>query len=116
MHSLELVKPDGRALTLYARGPIAPVADVPSPFREPLGTKAHLRWHPLRGEWVTYAAHRQDRTFQPPPEYDPLAATVDRRRPTLQVVHPRKIAPLDFEEVRAVADYLSRIEWSDPDH
>ncbi len=25
---------------------------------------------------------------------------------------PRKIAPLDFEEVRAVADYLSRIEWS----
>ena len=39
---------------------------------------------------------------------------VDRRRPTLQAVHPRKIAPLDFEEVRAVADYLSRIEWSDP--
>jgi hypothetical protein len=38
---------------------------------------------------------------------------VDRRRPTLQAVHPRKIAPLDFEEVRAVADYLSRIEWSD---
>jgi len=37
---------------------------------------------------------------------------VDKRRPTLQEVHPRKIAPLDFEEVRAVADYLSRIEWS----
>ena len=82
MHSLELAKPDGRALTLYARGPIAPVAEVPTPFREPLGSKAHLRWHPLRGEWVTYAAHRQDRTFQPPPEYDPLAATVDPQRPT----------------------------------
>jgi cytochrome c553 len=39
---------------------------------------------------------------------------VDNRRPTLQEVHPRKIAPLDFEEVRAVADYLSRIEWSSP--
>jgi UDPglucose--hexose-1-phosphate uridylyltransferase len=32
----------------------------------------HLRWHPLRGEWVAYAAHRQDRTFLPPPEYNPL--------------------------------------------
>jgi cytochrome c553 len=41
---------------------------------------------------------------------------VDGRRPTLQLVHPRKIEPLDFEEVRAVADYLSRIGWdtSDP--
>ena len=82
MHSLELVKPDGRALTLYGRSALAPVADAPSPFREPLASKAHLRWHPLRGEWVTYAAHRQDRTFQPPPEYDPLAPTVDRERPT----------------------------------
>jgi UDPglucose--hexose-1-phosphate uridylyltransferase len=82
MHSLDLVKPDGRALTLYARRPIAPVTSVPSPFAEPLASKAHLRWHPLRGEWVTYAAHRQDRTFQPPPEYDPLAATVDPQRPT----------------------------------
>jgi cytochrome c553 len=37
---------------------------------------------------------------------------VDGRRPTLQAVHPRKIEPLDFEQVRAVADYLSRVEWS----
>ena len=82
MHSLELTKPDGRALTLYSRAPLAPVDAAPSPFAEPLASKAHLRWHPLRGEWVTYAAHRQDRTFQPPPEYDPLAATTDRDRPT----------------------------------
>ena len=33
----------------------------------------HLRWHPLRGEWVAYAGHRQHRTFLPPPEYNPLA-------------------------------------------
>jgi cytochrome c553 len=39
---------------------------------------------------------------------------VDGRRPTLQLVHPRKIAPLDFEQVRSVADYLSRIEWETP--
>jgi cytochrome c553 len=37
---------------------------------------------------------------------------VDGRRPTLQRVHSQKIEPLDFEQVRAVADYLSRIEWS----
>jgi len=36
---------------------------------------------------------------------------VDGRRPTLQKVHPRRLVPLDFEQVRAVADYLSRIEW-----
>ena len=79
MHSLELVKPDGRALTLYARAEIAPVADVPSPFREPLASKAHLRWHPLRGEWITYAAYRQGRTFQPPPQYNSLAVTTECR-------------------------------------
>jgi cytochrome c553 len=39
---------------------------------------------------------------------------VDGRRPTLQRVHPRRIEPLDFEQVRAVADYLSRIEWGAP--
>ena len=36
---------------------------------------------------------------------------VDNRRPTLQEVHPKKIESLDFEQVRAVADYLSRIDW-----
>jgi len=29
----------------------------------------------LRNEWVTYAAYRQDRTFLPPPEYNPFAVT-----------------------------------------
>jgi cytochrome c553 len=39
---------------------------------------------------------------------------VDGRRPTLQLVHPRKIEPLYFQQVRAVAEYLSRIEWDVP--
>jgi UDPglucose--hexose-1-phosphate uridylyltransferase len=82
MHTLALVKPDGRALTLYGRRPLVDVGPAPSPFAEPLGSRAHMRWHPLRGEWVTYAAHRQNRTFQPPPEYDPLAPTVDPASPT----------------------------------
>jgi UDPglucose--hexose-1-phosphate uridylyltransferase len=41
-----------------------------------------MRRHPLRGEWITYAAHRQDRTFLPPPEYNPLAVTTDPAAPT----------------------------------
>jgi UDPglucose--hexose-1-phosphate uridylyltransferase len=82
MHSLDLVKPDGRALTLYSLAPLTPPAAAPSPFEAPLASRAHLRWHPLRGEWVTYATFRQDRTFLPPPEYDPLAPTVDPRLPT----------------------------------
>jgi len=43
---------------------------------------AHLRWHPLRGEWVAYAGHRQHRTFLPPPQYNPLQAGCDAEHPT----------------------------------
>lgn len=82
MHRLELTKPDGRALTLYGRRPIAGAGPAPSPFPDPLGRFPHLRRHPLRREWITYAAHRQDRTFLPPPEYNPLAVTTDPATPT----------------------------------
>jgi UDPglucose--hexose-1-phosphate uridylyltransferase len=41
-----------------------------------------MRWHPLRGEWITYAAYRQDRTFLPPPEYNPFAVTRSAENPT----------------------------------
>jgi cytochrome c553 len=37
---------------------------------------------------------------------------VDGRRQNLLRVHAQKIEPLDFEQVRAVADYLSRIGWT----
>lgn len=82
MYTLDLTKPDGRRLTLYSREPIAPQSTAPSPFAEPLNASPHLRWHPLRGEWVTYAAYRQGRTFLPPPEYNPLAVTTDSTHPT----------------------------------
>jgi cytochrome c553 len=36
---------------------------------------------------------------------------VDGRRVTLPGLHSQRIAPLDFPQVRAVADYLSRIGW-----
>src|SRR5213075_1195439 len=36
---------------------------------------------------------------------------VDGRRPALPRLHSQRIAPLDFEQVRAVSDYLARIGW-----
>lgn len=82
MYTLELLKPDGRKLFLYSRAPITSVAEVPSPGTEPVAANPHLRWHPLRGEWVAYASYRQGRTFMPPPEFNPLAVTTDPANPT----------------------------------
>ena len=72
MHQLDLKKPDGRTLHLYSRGPIDPSLPAPSPQSTPVSANPHYRWHPLRGEWVVYASHRQNRTFLPPKEYNPL--------------------------------------------
>src|SRR5438309_5482274 len=77
-----LLKPDGRRLILYAREEIRVDDPAPSPSADPFAPNAHLRWHPLRGEWVAYATHRQNRTFLPPAEYNPLAVTVDPAHPT----------------------------------
>jgi UDPglucose--hexose-1-phosphate uridylyltransferase len=82
MHILRLTKPDGRPLLLYAREPLPATLEAPSPNPTPLNPNSHLRWHPLRGEWVAYAAHRQNRTFLPPPEYNPLAPSRDAENPT----------------------------------
>ncbi|MBD1864645.1 MULTISPECIES: galactose-1-phosphate uridylyltransferase [Trichocoleus] len=82
MYLQELLKPDGRKLTLYSRCPIAAGIQAPSPGNEPIQANPHLRWHPLRGEWVAYASHRQGRTFMPPPEYNPLAPTTNPEFPT----------------------------------
>lgn len=81
MYKRELKKPDGRDLILYARTPIDPAITAPAAAHA-ARRHAHLRWHPLRGEWVVYADHRQDRTFLPPPAYNPLAPTTDPSHPT----------------------------------
>ena len=73
MDKRQLVKPDGRSMTLYSRGALTGDFTAPSPSRGPHQPNPHLRWHPLRAEWVAYAAHRQHRTFLPPPGYNPLA-------------------------------------------
>jgi UDPglucose--hexose-1-phosphate uridylyltransferase len=82
MHSVELTKPDGRRMTLFSRRPIVDVGPAPSPRAQPVHPNPHLRWHPLRAEWVAYAAYRQDRTFLPPPEYNPLRPSSDPANPT----------------------------------
>lgn len=82
MHKRQLTKPDGRPLYLYSRSWIPEDLVAPSPRPDSIAPNAHLRWHPLRGEWVAYAGHRQNRTFLPPPEYNPLAPTTDPANPT----------------------------------
>lgn len=95
MHSQDLVKPDGRQLTLYSNQPIPAGIVATSPFAEPQNANPHLRWHPLRGEWVTYAAFRQNRTYQPPPQYNPLAVTTDPAHPTEMPAGEYEIAVFD---------------------
>ncbi|WP_221090447.1 galactose-1-phosphate uridylyltransferase [Deinococcus aquaedulcis] len=82
LYAADFTKPDGRALTLYGLRPVRVTAAIPSPSPEPVDARPVLRWHPLRGEWVMYAAHRLNRTFLPPPEYNPLAPTTDPEHPT----------------------------------
>ncbi|MBD2088673.1 galactose-1-phosphate uridylyltransferase [Microcoleus sp. FACHB-1515] len=82
MYFQKLLKPDGRSLTLYSRRSISDAIVATSPSRESVQANPHLRWHPLRGEWVAYASHRQGRTFMPPPEYNPLAPTKNSEFPT----------------------------------
>jgi UDPglucose--hexose-1-phosphate uridylyltransferase len=89
MHVERLRKPDGRALSLYSTTAIRHVGDPPSPPGARI-SGTHLRWHPLRSEWVAYAGHRQHRTFLPPAEYNPLAVTVDP-------AHPTELPPGDYE-------------------
>lgn len=81
MFTRRLTKPDGRELTLYSRAPIRAAGPARSP-RAAVAANPHLRWHPLRGTWVAYATYRQDRTFLPPPEYNPLLPSDDPANPT----------------------------------
>ena len=113
MYALDFTKPDGRQLTLYSQRPIDSRISAPSPFAEPLNASPHLRWHPLRGEWVTYAAYRQGRTFLPPPEFNPLGVTVDPAHPTEVPDGDWDVAVFDnrfpsLEPVKRTASFVDR--------
>ena len=92
LHRQVLLKPDGRSLLLYSRRQLPADLQAPSPEASRQRPNAHLRWHPLRGEWVAYASHRQHRTFLPPPEYNPLAPTIDPDHPTEVPAGPWDVA------------------------
>ena len=83
-------KPDGRTLNLYGWQP----HDLPvTEELEPVGPPTpQMRWNALRGEWVAYTAHRQNRTFKPPAEYCPLC-------PVKKGGFPGEIPFEDFELV-----------------
>lgn len=92
IHRQRLIKPDGRALVLYAEHELPEGIEAPAPSGAVAPARPHLRWHPLRGEWVAYAGHRQERTYLPPPGYDPLAATVPGTEPTELPAGPWQVA------------------------
>jgi UDPglucose--hexose-1-phosphate uridylyltransferase len=75
-----LFKPDGREVVLYGRAPLDEPNEVPQAGAAG-PRESHVRWHPLRGEWVVYARQRQHRTYMPA-GWDPLAPTTDPTQPT----------------------------------
>ena len=95
MHSIELEKPDGRRLTLYSRTRVGMVGEVLRSPTTPFVPNPHLRWHPLLGTWVAYAAYRQGRTFLPPPEYNPLLPSANADNPTELPVGAYDVAVFD---------------------
>ncbi|WP_216320045.1 galactose-1-phosphate uridylyltransferase [Deinococcus aestuarii] len=80
-HAEAFEKPDGRELTLYGLEPVRVESEIPTPG-DPVQARPVMRWHPLRSEWVMYAAHRLNRTFLPPPDYNPLAPIREGGHPT----------------------------------
>ncbi|XUU60765.1 galactose-1-phosphate uridylyltransferase [Erythrobacter sp. HA6-11] len=66
-------KADGRMLYLYGHEEHK-LATMPESADE-IAQGGEVRFHPLRGEWNVYAAHRQSRTFKPSAADDPLAPT-----------------------------------------
>lgn len=76
-----LTKPVGRRLILYGRA-LTGLFEAPSPSVVPHIPSPHLRWHPLRAEWVAYATDRQQRTFLPPADYNPLGVDRGTDHPT----------------------------------
>ena len=70
--------PDGRELLLYGHAPhVGEARDSLPPA--PASGGAHLRWHPLRREWVAYAGARQGRTFLPSAAACPLCPAAEGR-------------------------------------
>ncbi|PKP77937.1 MAG: galactose-1-phosphate uridylyltransferase [Alphaproteobacteria bacterium HGW-Alphaproteobacteria-3] len=70
--------PDGRELLLYGHASHEGEVRACLPPAPDSGG-GHLRWHPLRREWVAYAGARQGRTFLPPAASCPLCPAAEGR-------------------------------------
>jgi UDPglucose--hexose-1-phosphate uridylyltransferase len=114
MDALELRKPDGRYLTLYARERVEDVGPLLGDAT-PFAANPHLRWHPLLATWVAYAAYRQNRTFLPPPEYNPLMPSANPDNPTELPTGRYDVAVFDnrFPTLSPVADGAPALEVVD---
>lgn len=82
MFKKTLTKPDGRSLYLYSNSQIADNIVPTNPKNDGAKASPHMRWHPLRREWVIFAGHRQNRTFLPPKDFSPLAVSKNPDFPT----------------------------------
>ena len=79
-HCIKLDRGGGRTLHLYSTEKrdyrqfegLPPVSS----------SDAHLRWHPLRREWIGHAAGRQGRTFLPQAADCPLCAMTEADKPS----------------------------------
>ena len=70
----DLAMNDGRILRYYDDAPIERIALDRRPPENPAGI-GEMRLDPLLNEWVSVAAHRQNRAFLPPKELCPLCPT-----------------------------------------
>ena len=68
---------DGREIIYFDdTEPFVPRTAVDTrPLPPVAGAATEMRYDPLTGEWISLAAHRNDRTLMPPPDQDPLAPT-----------------------------------------
>ena len=71
---------DGRELIYFDDDPAVISGQVTRELTDPRDlpeavAASELRRDPLTGEWITYAAHRNNRTFMPPASENPLAPT-----------------------------------------
>ncbi|MFC5089112.1 galactose-1-phosphate uridylyltransferase [Corynebacterium aquatimens] len=73
---------DGRELIYYDTPGTPDRTAVDERDLPEVHTESWMRQDPLTGEWAIYAAHRQNRTFLPPANEDPLAPTREGQKPS----------------------------------
>jgi UDPglucose--hexose-1-phosphate uridylyltransferase len=82
---------DGRELIYFDDAPGKDRSAADSRELRPIASTSDVRHDPVHDEWVTIAAHRQDRTHLPPPDECPLCPS----RPG----HPTEIPAADYDVV-----------------